>query len=72
MLIVWPEKIMKEWLQKEVVQGKKILLFTWENDEGIWKRSLITRGDVEIKWGQFKSSQAIFNLIDNCWKNVRV
>jgi hypothetical protein len=46
-------------------------VYIWEIDEGVWERRLITRGDVESQWGQFKSSQAIYNSIDNCWDLCR-
>jgi hypothetical protein len=41
-------------------------VFIWEND-GVWTRTLLTRGQVEGYWGRFRSTQKIFNSIDNCW-----
>ena len=53
---------------KKSCPGKKgPSVFVWEVDGGVWTRSLITRGQVEGYWDSYRSSQKIFNSIDNCW-----
>ena len=48
--------------------GKKgPTVYVWENDGGVWNRKLLRRGDVERRWGGFRSTQMIYNSIDNCW-----
>ena len=48
--------------------GKKgPTVFIWENENGVWNRVHVTRGQVEREWGRFSSTQMIFNSIDNCW-----
>ena len=53
---------------KRSCPGKKgPTVFLWENENDVWKRTLVTRGQVEREWGRFRSSQMIYNSIDNCW-----
>jgi len=53
---------------KRSCPGKKgPTVFVWEEDGGVWTRTLITRKQVEDYWGNFKSFQKIYNSIDNCW-----
>lgn len=53
---------------KRSCPGKKgPTVYIWEDENGVWKRRLLTRGDVESHWGQYSSSAAIYNSIDNCW-----
>jgi hypothetical protein len=48
--------------------GKKgPTVFIWEDDGGVWTRTLLNRVQVEDYWGNFRSSQKIYNSIDNCW-----
>ena len=42
-------------------------VYIWEDDDGAWSRTLLTRGQVEGDWGNYRRSQRIFNSIDNCW-----
>ena len=35
--------------------------------DGVWTRTHITRGQVEHIWGNYSSTQKIYNSIDNCW-----
>ena len=42
-------------------------VYIWEEDNGIWTRTLLSRGEVEDHWWQFSSSQKLFNSVDNCW-----
>jgi hypothetical protein len=50
------------------VPGKKgPAVYEWKNDGGVWTRTLLSRGLVERSWGRFRSSQKIYNSIDNCW-----
>jgi hypothetical protein len=42
-------------------------VYIWEDDDGAWSRTLLTRGQVEGDWGNYRKSQRIFNSIDNCW-----
>ena len=42
-------------------------VFTWEEDNGVWTQTLLTRAQVEGTWGAYSSSQKIFNSVDNCW-----
>jgi hypothetical protein len=53
---------------KRSCPGKKgPTVFIWEDDNGVWKRTLVTRAQVERNWGNYRSSQKIYNSIDNCW-----
>lgn len=53
---------------KQECPGKKgPTVYVWEEDNGVWTRVLITRGDVESHWGHYRQSQRIFNSDDNCW-----
>jgi hypothetical protein len=53
---------------KKRCPGKKgPAVYIWEDDNGVWTRTLLTRGEVDGYWGQYGSSQKIFNAIDNCW-----
>ena len=53
---------------KKSCLGKKgPTVFIWENDNGVWTQTLLTRGQVEDEWGRFGYSQKIHNSIDNCW-----
>jgi hypothetical protein len=48
--------------------GKKgPIVFVWEKDGGIWTRTLITRAQAEGEWGRFRSTQMIYNSVDDCW-----
>jgi hypothetical protein len=48
--------------------GKKgPTVFIWEDDDGVWTRVHLTRAQVERSWGRYRSSQKIYNSIDNCW-----
>ena len=48
--------------------GKKgPTVYIWEEDNGVWTRVLLNRGEVESHWGQYRSSQKIYNSLDNCW-----
>jgi hypothetical protein len=48
--------------------GKKgPAVYIWEDDDGVWTRTLLTRGQVNSHWSNYRSSQRIFNSIDNCW-----
>jgi hypothetical protein len=40
-------------------------VFIWEEDNGVWTRTLLTRGQVEGYWN--RPSQKIFNPFDNYW-----
>ena len=42
-------------------------VYVWEQDDGVWTRSYITRGLVNDYWCQFSSSQKFYNSIDQCW-----
>ena len=42
-------------------------VYIWEEENGVWTRILLNRGEVEGYWGQFFSSQKIYNSLDNCW-----
>ena len=35
--------------------------------DGVWTRTHITCGQVECIWGNYSSTQKIYNSIDNCW-----
>ena len=53
---------------KKSCPGKKgPTVFVWEEDNGIWTRSHVTRALVEGYWSRYSSSQMIYNSIDNCW-----
>ena len=53
---------------KKRCPGKKgPAVYIWEEDNGVWTRTLLTRREVDGYWGQYRSSQKIFNAIDNCW-----
>jgi len=42
-------------------------VYIWENDNGVRTRTHLTRAQVEDYWGNYRSSQQIYNSIDNCW-----
>ena len=42
-------------------------VYIWEEENGVWTHILLNRGEVEGYWGQFYSSQKIYNSLDNCW-----
>jgi hypothetical protein len=51
---------------KRQCPGKKgPTVYIWEEDNGVWTRTLLNRGEVEGYWG--RPSQKIFNSFDNCW-----
>ena len=53
---------------KQSCLGKKgPSVYVWEEDGGVWTWTLLTHGQVEDYWGGYRSSQRIFNFIDNCW-----
>jgi len=53
---------------KRSCPGKKgPTVYIWENDNGVRTRTLLTRAQVEDYWGNYRSSQQIYNSIDNCW-----
>jgi hypothetical protein len=53
---------------KKSCPGKKgPSVFVWEKDGGVWTRTPLARKEVEDYWGNYSSSQRIFNSIDNCW-----
>jgi hypothetical protein len=53
---------------KKSCPGKKgPTVFIWENDDGVWTRTPLSRGQVEGYWGSYTYSQKLFNSIDNCW-----
>jgi hypothetical protein len=53
---------------KRQCPGKKgPTVYIWEEDNDVWTRTLLSRGEVEGYWGQYRSSQKIYNSIDNCW-----
>src|SRR5271156_647664 len=53
---------------KKKCPGKKgPSVYIWEDDDGAWSRTLLTRGQVDGDWGNYRNSQRIFNSIDNCW-----
>jgi len=53
---------------KRSCPGKRgATVYVWEDDNGVWKRLLLSRGEVESYWGRYSSSSAIYNSIDNCW-----
>ena len=54
--------------KKVVVWGKKALQLTSgkRRMDGVWTRTHITRGQVERIWGNYSSTQKIYNSIDNC------
>jgi len=53
---------------KNKCPGKKgPLVFIWEEaQDGVWTRTLLNHKEVEDFWGNYRSSQKIFNSIDNC------
>jgi len=54
--------------EKQQCPGKKgSTVYIWEQDNGVWTRTLLHRGEVEGYWGQYRSSQKIDNSFDNCW-----
>ena len=53
---------------KRSCPGKKgPTVYIWEDENGVWTRTLLNRGEVEGYWGNYKSSQKNYNSIDNCW-----
>lgn len=53
---------------KRQCPGKKgPTVYIWEEDNDVWTRTLLSRAEVEGYWGQYRSSQKIYNSIDNCW-----
>jgi hypothetical protein len=53
---------------KKSCPGKKgPTVFIWEIEDGVWTRTVLTRGEVEDYWGNYRSTQKIYNSIDNCW-----
>jgi hypothetical protein len=53
---------------KQKCPGKKgPTVYRWEEENGVWIRILVNRGEVEGDWGQFDPSAKIFNSLDNCW-----
>jgi hypothetical protein len=53
---------------KKSCPGKKgPTVYIWEEENGVWTRTLLNRGEVEGYWGQYRSSQKLFNSFDNCW-----
>jgi hypothetical protein len=48
--------------------GKKgPAVFIWENEGGVWTRTYLNRGEVERNWGRYRSTQMIYNSVENCW-----
>jgi hypothetical protein len=43
-------------------------VFIWEKEKDVWKRTLVTRAQVEREWGRFRTSQKVFNSFDNCYE----
>ena len=57
---------------KRSCPGKKgPTVYLWVNDNGVWNRTLLTRGEVERDWSGFLNSQMIYNSVDNCWDVCR-
>jgi hypothetical protein len=53
---------------KKNCPGKKgPTVYIWEEENGVWTRTLLNRGEVEGYWGQYRSCQKLFNSFDNCW-----
>ena len=66
------EREMREGREKTAAKkscpGKKgPSVYIWNEDGGVWTRTLLARREVEDYWGEYRSSQKIFNSIDNCW-----
>ena len=53
---------------KRSCPGKKgPTVYLWEKDNGVWNRTLISRGQVERDWSMYPNSHTIYNSVDNCW-----
>ena len=53
---------------KRSCPGKRgATVYLWLEDNGVWNRTLLSRGEVERNWRGFPNSHLIYNSVDNCW-----